>query len=94
MAETAGSVGMVGFRRNPGINPNVPSGRGDVIDDLAAVYEKRQIVKQELRRKELEEKGERGELNNREAMELAAYNVENALERIAKLGSSTVCYMA
>ncbi len=94
MAETAGSMGMIGFRGNPGINPNVPSVRGGVVDDLASAYEKRQIVKQELRRQELEEKGERGELNNREAMELAAYNVENALEKIAKLGSSTVCYMA
>ena len=65
-----------------------------VMDDLCDAYEKRQMVKQEMRKQELEEKGENGGLTTREAMELSGYKIQEGLEKMAKLTKPTVCYMA
>ncbi len=89
MSETSGSCAIVA---NSGIMSRYP--QRTVFDDLSDAYQKRQIVKQEMRKQELEEKGENGGLTTREAMELSGYKIQEGLEKMAKLTRPTVCYMA
>lgn len=80
MTEVAGSVGVV--------QKQCPL---DLLRDSA---EKRRIVRQEIRKKELEKKGNEGSLNTLEAMELAGYKFEDCAETIAKFLPRTICYEA
>ena len=89
MSETSGSCAVIA---NSGIMSRYP--QRSVMDDLCDAYEKRQMVKQEIRKQELEEKGENGGLTTREAMELSGYKIQEGLEKMAKLTKPTVCYMA
>lgn len=82
MVETAG-----GF----GVTPIVGRTPMDVMKEK---YERQQAIKQEIRKQELEDKGENGKLNTREALELASYKMEDALTAMAKIASPNVCYMA
>lgn len=93
MSETAGSMGFVSFRGNPS-NSFAPTKKNTLLDDLSDAYEKRRMAKQEMRKKELEAKGENSELNTMEAMELTGYKIEDALEKMAFLTKPRVCYMA
>lgn len=89
MSETSGSCTIVA---NRGIMPRYP--QRTIMDNLKENYQKRQLVKEEMRKQELEEKGENGELNTREALELASYKFEEGLEKMAQLTKPRVCYMA
>ena len=87
--ETSGSCAMVSHR---GIMPRYP--QRTVIDELKDAYNKHKMLKQELRKQELEEKGENGKLNTQEAIELTSYKFQDGLEKMAELSKPTVCYMA
>lgn len=87
MAETTGSVGFA-----PRIPQRAP--QRTPMDDLSDIYKKRQIVRQEIRKDDLVKKAKAGVLTKREALELNSYKMANALEKMAKMGESTVCYMA
>lgn len=89
MFETSGSCAIVA---NSGIVSRYP--QRTVMDDLSDAYEKRQMVKQEIRKQELEEKGENEGLTTREAMELSGYKIQEGLEKMANLSKPHVCYMA
>ncbi len=89
MSETSGSCAIIA---NNGIMSRYP--QRTVLDDLSDAYQKRQMVKQEMRKQELEAKGENGELTTREAMELSGYKIQEGLEKMAQLTKPKVCYMA
>ncbi len=89
MFETSGSCAIVA---NRGIISRYP--QRTIMDDLSDAYVKRQMVKQEMRKKELEEKGENGGLTTKEAMELSGYKIQEGLEKMANLTKPRVCYMA
>lgn len=90
MSETAGSMGIVPFR-GTGVMPHK---QRDPLEPLKQAYEKRRIVQQEMRKRELEAKGQEGELNTREALELASYKLQDRVEQFSKLMPSTICYEA
>lgn len=91
MSETAGSIGLVPFRGTTGI---MPRKQRDPLEPLKQAYEKRRIVQQEMRKRELEAKGQEGELNTREALELASYKLQDRVEQFSKFMPSTICYDA
>ena len=90
MCETCGGLGFAP-RRNPGIyNPaNV------TFERAKQRAEARKVARQEMDYQQLLSKKEQGvELSNEEKMRLAYYKGMIAAEKMAKLGESTVCYMA
>lgn len=89
MVETVGGTGFL-TTRNPDFKPGIKN----PLDYLRDAAEKRRIVKEEIRKKELEEKGENGRLTTPEAIELSSYKMEEALEKLAFLKPHTVCYSA
>ena len=80
MTECAGSCAIVSQKRP--------------MEDLQDCWEKRKFAKQEMRKKELSQKGEIGNLTTAEAMELAGYKIQDGLEKIAKLNADSICYLA
>lgn len=87
MSESAGSCGITRQTSIVSTQPNI-------MDTLKEDYRQRQIARQEIRRGELEQKGKEGSLNTNEAMELAGYNIQRGLEKIAQLNANSICYMA
>lgn len=87
MSETCGGVGVC---CNPGFKPGIKN----PLDFLRDAQEQRRIIQEEMRKRKLEEKGENGELNTREALELSAYKIEERLEKLALLKPHTICYNA
>ena len=87
MCETCGGLGIAP-RRNPGIyNP--------VFERAKQRAEARKVARQEMDYQQLVSKKEQGmELTTEENLRLAYYKGMIAAERMAKLGESTVCYMA
>lgn len=75
MPETVGGVGIWNPYNRGGINPNVPrpTKNIDLFDYIKEKREKQQIVRKELRIKELENKKKNGELTQSESIELAYY---------------------
>ena len=80
MSESAGSCAIVSQRKP--------------MDDFKNCWQQRRIAKQEIRKNELSQKGENGNLTTAEAMELAGYKIEEGLEKIAKMNADSVCYLA
>ncbi len=80
MSESAGSCAIVSQRRP--------------MDDFRDCYRQRKIAKQEIRKNELSQKGDNGNLTTAEAMELAGYKIQEGLEKIAQLNAGSVCYLA
>ena len=66
----------------------------NVLNTLKDNYAKRQMVKRELRKADLAQKGKEGALNTNEALELTGYRIQDGLEKIASMQPHTVCYLA
>jgi hypothetical protein len=66
----------------------------NVLDTLKNSYEKRQLVKRELRKANLAQKGKEGSLNANEKLELTGYRIQDGLEKLAAMQPHTVCYLA
>ena len=66
----------------------------DVLGSLRDSYKQKQMVRRELRKDELAQKGKDGALNTDEALELAGYKIQDGLEKIAAMQPHTVCYLA
>lgn len=65
-----------------------------VLDTLKDNYSKRQMIRREMRKDQLAQKGDSGALNTKEALELAGYRIQDGLEKLAAMQKSTVCYLA
>lgn len=91
MVETAGSCGMVSFRGNTMF---APTQKPNPIKDLQEVFNNKRIIRQEIRKQKLEEKGNNGQLNTQEALELSAYKIQDAFEDFMEITKPTICYEA
>ena len=83
-------MGISSVSFGKGIVGNSPS---DILEKTRKTAEKRRIVRQEIRIKELKEKMNSGEeLTPAEKTELAEYKLEKTLEALAEMGKGTVIY--
>ena len=57
-------------------------------------YQMRKIAQQEVRKNELVEKRDNGNLSKAEAVELTSLMLNSALDKIANAHSQSICYMA
>ena len=86
MLDAVSKAGVVSPRKNPETTMKDP------VEILRDRSEKRRLVREELRFKELTEKAKKGELSVEEKRELAILKMERFMEEIAK--TPTVIYCA
>jgi len=92
MVETAGGCAIVA--QNSIVNPIYPRNRKNPYEAARDNRDTRAIVREEIRRHELEEKAKTGDLTEKEELELAALKTKVFLDGLPSLKPETICYVA